>query len=158
MRGLYALSIVLVFCLFSCRTETLQCSPAGVEVYFVGFSDNEVNKVTVFTYKKDNLFDSLTDSATIYSEQIRSSDTMQLLYHLSDDNDYQVKLLNSTTVYSFTGLTLGNHYTDKIQTGLVNDLVKYGCENNTISYTLNGQQFGKPNVMSGVYNIVYINK
>ena len=77
---------------------------------------------------------------------------------LDDNHDYQVKLLKSNTVYAIAGLTLGNHYTDKYQTGMVNDLVLYGCINNTVSYTLNGQQFGQPNVMSGVYNVVYINK
>jgi hypothetical protein len=77
---------------------------------------------------------------------------------LDDDHDYQVKLSGSNTVYSITGLTLGNHYTDKYQHGIVNDLVLRECINNTISYTLNGQQFGQPNVMSGVYNVVYIIK
>ena len=83
---------------------------------------------------------------------------MQFLGHLDDDHDYKIKLPASTTVYTISGITLGNHYTEKIQTGLVDDLVKYGCSNNTVSYTLNGQQFGDPNVMSGVYNVAYIQK
>ena len=158
MNGIYVLSIVLLFSLFSCRTETIQCSPAGVEVYFLGVTNGEMNKATVIVYKKDNLFDSLVDSVSTYVEQMRTSDTLKLLTHLDDDHDYQVKLSGSDTVYSLTGLTLGNHYTDKIQTGMVNNLVNYVCSNNTVSYTLNGQQFGNPNVMSGVYNVVYINK
>ena len=158
MRALYALVIILLLSLFSCRTETLQCGSAGVEVYFVGFTNNEVNNAMVYVYKKDNLFDNLVDSVTAYTEQIGTSDTMQLLYHLNDTSDYKVKLPDSNTVYSITGLTPGNHYTEKMQTGLVDDLVKYGCENNTIAYTLNGQQYGSPNVQSGVYNVVYINK
>ena len=108
--------------------------------------------------QSDNHFDNLVDSVTAYTEQIGTSDTMQLLYHLNDTSDYKVKLPDSNTVYSITGLTPGNHYTEKMQTGLVDDLVKYGCENNTIAYTLNGQQYGSPNVQSGVYNVVYINK
>ncbi len=158
MRGLYVLSIILLFCVFSCRTQTLQCSAAGVEVYFIGTTYDNVNKATVFVYQKDNLFDSLIDSVATYSEQMGTSDTAKLLTHLDDDHDYQIKLAGSNTVYSITGLTLGNHYTDKIQTGIVDDLVKYNCVNNTVSYTLNGQQFGNPSVMSGVYNVVYISK
>lgn len=152
------MSFVLLFCLFSCRTETLQCSPAGIEVYFVGASYGDISKATVFVYKKDNIYDSLVDSVSTYIEQMGTSDTTKLLTHLDDDHDYQVKLLGSNTIYSITGLTLGNHYTDKIQTGIVDDLVKYGCVNNTVSYTLNGEQYGNPNVMSGVYNAVYINR
>jgi len=158
MRVLYILGAVLLFCLFSCRTETLQCSAAGVEVYFAGFTYEEVNKTMLFVYKKDNLFDSLVDSVAAYCQQIGTSDTMQFLSHLDDDHDYKVKLLGSNAVYTITGITLGNHYTEKIQTGLVDDLVKYGCGNNTVSYTLNGKQFGNPNVMSSVYNIAYIQK
>ena len=158
MRAICVLSIVLFFSLFSCKTETIQCNPAGAKVYFVGFTNNEVNKVTIFEYKKDNLFDSLVDSMTSYCQQKGTSDTMMLLHVLDDDHDYRVKLLQTNTAYTITGLTLGNHYTDKYQHGLVNDLVLRECINNTISYTLNGQQFGQPNVMTGVYNIVYINK
>jgi len=158
MRVLYVLSIFMLCSLFSCKTETLQCDPAGVKVYFVGFPFDEVNSTRLFVYKKDNLFDSLVDSVAFYSQQQGASDTVMASYGLDDDHDYQVKVLGSNTIYNITGLTLGNHYTEKIQTGLVDDLVKYGCINNTISYTLNGQQFGQPNVMSGVYNVVYINK
>jgi hypothetical protein len=158
MRVVYVLSIILLFSLFSCKTETLQCTPAGVKVYFVGFTFGEASNAMVFVYKKDNLFDSLIDSVASTCQQKGNSDTMMMLHALDDDHDYHVKLPGSNTVYSITGLTLGNHYTEKHQTGMTNDLVKYGCVNNTVSYTLNGQQSGKPNVMSGVYNVVYINK
>jgi hypothetical protein len=158
MKATYVLGIILSFSLFSCRTETIQCGPAGVQVYFVGFTHGEVNNATLFIYKKDNLFDSLVDSVAYTVQQKGNSDTMMLPHTLDDDHDYQVKLSDSNTVYSITRLTLGNHYTDKYQTGLVDDLVLRECVNNTISYTLNGQQFGQPSVMSGVYNIVYINK
>jgi len=158
MRVIYALSTLLLFSLFSCKTETIQCNPAGVKVYFVGFTYNDVSKAMVFVYKKDNLFDSLIDSVASYGQQKGTSDTMFLLHTLDDDHDYQVKLPHSNIVYSLTALTLGNHYTDKYQKGIVNDLVLRECVNNTVSYTLNGQQFGQPNVMSGVYNVLYIHK
>ena len=158
MKALYALSFILAISLFSCRTQTLQCGAAGVEVYFVGYTYEEAKNTTLFVYKKDNLFDSLIDSVAAYSQQVGTSDTMQFLSHLDDDHDYKIKLPATNTVYTITGITLGNHYTEKMQTGLVDDLVKYGCSNNTISYTLNGQQFGSPNIMSGVYNVAYIQK
>lgn len=158
MRAICVLGIIMLLFLFSCKTKTIQCSPAGLKVYFVGFTNNEANNAMLFVYKKDNLLDSLIDSVASRCEQIGASDTMIMPRALDDDHDYRVKLVGSNNVYAITGLTLGNHYTDKIQTGIVNDLVLYGCVNNTVSYTLNGQQFGKPNVMSGVYNTVYINK
>jgi hypothetical protein len=158
MRAICVSGVVMLFCLFSCRTETLQCEPAGLKVYFVGFTYGELDKAMVFVYKKDNVFDSLIDSVFSPGQQQGTSDTLMLPRTLDDDHDYRVKLSGSNTVYSITGLTLGNHYTDKYQAGAVNDLVLRGCLNNTISYTLNGQQFGQPNVMSGVYNVVYIDK
>lgn len=129
-----------------------------VQVCFVGFTNDEVDNIMVYVYKKDNLFDNLIDSEMLTEQREGNTDTMTMMYALNDTNDYRVKLLDINTVYSITGLTLGNHYTEKIQTGLVDDLVKYGCINNNISYTLNGQQYGAPNVMSGVFNVVYINK
>ena len=158
MRAIYVLIIIMLFTLFSCRTETIQCTPAGLKVYFVGFNYNELNKAMVFVYKKDNAFDSLIDSVFSPGQPQGTSDTLMLPRPLDDDHDYKVKLSGSNTVYTITGITVGNHYSDKYQTGLINDLVLRTCTNNTISYTLNGQQFGQPSVMSGVYNVVYINK
>jgi len=159
MRVLYILSIVLFFSFLSCKTETIQCGAAGLQIYFVGFTFNEANTATVFVYKQDNLFDSLVDSEAMHCEQVGTSDTIMMLsaHALDDGHDYQVKLSGSGTVHAITGLTPGNHYTDKIQTG-IGDELDYLCSNNTVSYTLDGQQFGQPGVMSGVYNIAYIQK
>jgi len=158
VRILYTAGMVLLFCLCSCRTETIQCGLAGLEVYFVRFTDEEVNKPMLFVYKKDNLFDSLVDSVVTFTKQIGTSDTMQFLHHLDGDHDYKLKLPGSNTVYAITGITPGNHYTEKIQTGIVNDMRLYTCTNNTVSYTVNGQQYGQPNVVTGLYNVDYINK
>ena len=159
MKIVYVSGIMLLCSLFSCQTETVQCNKAAVDICFVGFTNSEVNNVVVYAYKKDNLFDTLVDSMIVAGQQQGTiySDTMLSEHPLDDGEDYRVKLQGSNTVYSITGLTPGNHYSERIQTG-IGDMVKYGCINNTVSYTLNGQLTGQPNVMSGIYNTVYIVK
>ena len=99
---------LLVFALISlpsCRAHRdVYCYDPILEIFGIGYTANDLAKVNVYAYKKNNLFDSLIDSVFTDSVRPQSFDT-SLFTALSVDRDYVISLPAINKTYYIAGIT-----------------------------------------------------
>jgi hypothetical protein len=130
--------LIFVFLLpnmFSCSTETIVCHENGMFMSGVGFTMTDLGGAILYRYKKDNIFDSLVDSAQV-NFAVPHSDTSVLTRSITADYDYKLLLPATNAIYNITAITASGSKTQTIHEGLF-DQKAYACSLRLASYSIN---------------------